>query len=69
MTTLPFWPCLPSMVHLSSCLCLLLSLSTLAFSLLLTLVLIPILYFRWPGKEVYERYTRYPLPEDATLSH
>jgi multidrug efflux pump subunit AcrB len=41
----------------------------LAFSLLLTLVLIPILYFRWPGKEVYERYTRYPLPEDATLSH
>jgi len=37
----------------------------LAFSLLLTLVLIPTLYFRWPGKAVYERYTRYPLPEDA----
>lgn len=28
----------------------------LAFSLLLTLVLIPILYFRWPGKEVAARY-------------
>ena len=28
----------------------------LAFSLLLTLVLIPILYFRWPGKEVDSRY-------------
>ena len=28
----------------------------LAFSLLLTLVLIPILYYRWPGKEVSSRY-------------
>ncbi|MDB5264832.1 MAG: family efflux pump [Parcubacteria group bacterium] len=28
----------------------------LAFSLLLTLVLIPILYFRWPGKAVREHY-------------
>lgn len=28
----------------------------LAFSLLLTLVLIPILYYRWPGKDVRERY-------------
>ncbi|MFM2330699.1 MAG: hypothetical protein RLZZ26_206 [Candidatus Parcubacteria bacterium] len=28
----------------------------LAFSLLLTLVLIPILYYRWPGKETRERY-------------
>jgi multidrug efflux pump subunit AcrB len=28
----------------------------LAFSLLLTLVLIPILYYRWPGKAVRERY-------------
>ena len=29
----------------------------LAFSLLLTLVLIPILYYRWPGKKVKARYT------------
>lgn len=29
----------------------------LAFSLLLTLVLIPILYYRWPGKSVAARYT------------
>ena len=29
----------------------------LAFSLLLTLVLIPILYYRWPGKSVRARYT------------
>lgn len=28
----------------------------LAFSLLLTLVLIPILYYRWPGKEIAARY-------------
>tara|TARA_R110000824_G_scaffold401771_1_gene615616 strand:+ start:305561 stop:308674 length:3114 start_codon:yes stop_codon:yes gene_type:complete len=30
----------------------------LAFSLLLTLVLIPILYFRWPGKAVREHYKK-----------
>lgn len=28
----------------------------LAFSLLLTLVLIPILYYRWPGKDIEKRY-------------
>jgi multidrug efflux pump subunit AcrB len=28
----------------------------LAFSLLLTLVLIPVLYYRWPGKSVREHY-------------
>lgn len=30
----------------------------LAFSLLLTLVLIPVLYYRWPGKAVREHYTK-----------
>ncbi|MGE5541130.1 MAG: efflux RND transporter permease subunit [Bacillota bacterium] len=30
----------------------------LAFSLLLTLVLIPVLYYRWPGKEVLARFAR-----------
>ena len=30
----------------------------LAFSLLLTLVLIPMLYYRWPGKAVRERYSQ-----------
>lgn len=30
----------------------------LAFSLLLTLVLIPILYYRWPGKVVLARYSK-----------
>jgi hypothetical protein len=30
----------------------------LAFSLLLTLVLIPILYYRWPGKEVRARFAK-----------
>jgi len=29
----------------------------LAFSLLLTLVLIPMLYYRWPGKEIRARYS------------
>jgi hypothetical protein len=28
----------------------------LAFSLLLTLVLVPILYFRWPGSAVRAKY-------------
>ena len=28
----------------------------LAFSLLLTLVLIPVLYYRWPGKKIRELY-------------
>jgi multidrug efflux pump subunit AcrB len=28
----------------------------LAFSLLLTLVLIPVLYFRWPGKAVRAKF-------------
>ncbi|MDP2815781.1 MAG: efflux RND transporter permease subunit, partial [Rectinemataceae bacterium] len=30
----------------------------LAFSLLLTLVLVPILYHRWPGKETRERFSK-----------
>jgi HAE1 family hydrophobic/amphiphilic exporter-1 len=34
----------------------------LAFSMVLTLILIPVLYHRWPGKEVKERYA----PEDTT---
>jgi multidrug efflux pump subunit AcrB len=29
----------------------------LAFSLLLTLLLIPMLYFRWPGKHVREEFS------------
>jgi multidrug efflux pump subunit AcrB len=32
----------------------------LAFSLLLTLVLIPLLYFRWPGKAVRENFSGEP---------
>ncbi|MES2225848.1 MAG: efflux RND transporter permease subunit [Patescibacteria group bacterium] len=32
--------------------------SGLAFSLLLTLVLIPMLYFRWPGKKIRAQYTK-----------
>ncbi len=34
----------------------------LAFSMVLTLILIPVLYHRWPGKEVKERYA----PEETT---
>jgi multidrug efflux pump subunit AcrB len=30
----------------------------LAFSLLLTLMLIPILYYRWPGKKVRAHYAK-----------
>ena len=39
----------------------------LAFSLLLTLVLIPILYFRWPGKKVKEQFV-HP-DEDSSQTH
>ncbi len=42
----------------------------LAFSLLLTLVLIPTLYYRWPGKDIREHYARIesPLPPPTTPS-
>lgn len=36
----------------------------LAFSLLLTLVLIPVLYYRWPGKEVRARYLTQPQSQE-----
>lgn len=38
----------------------------LAFSLLLTLVLIPTLYYRWPGKDIREHYARIESPLPAS---
>jgi multidrug efflux pump subunit AcrB len=38
----------------------------LAFSLLLTLVLIPVLYYRWPGKAIREHYAA---SEPGTTAH